>query len=94
MQVLKHLVKVSGRKDEFLSSMSHNMEKPLRGIIEGCEQLLDGSFGELGETVESTVGVIEMSAHSLLRLIQDILDAVRLKKGKMATVKQEVSSSS
>ena len=67
-------------KGDFLANMSHEIRTPMNGII-GMVEVMD--------TMETTVhqrqmiGTIRTSAFSLLRIIDDILDASKIDAGKM-----------
>ncbi len=66
-------------KDEFLSNTSHELRTPLNGIICITESLIDGIAGNLPQTAYSNLNVIRSSAKRLFVLINDILDAQKLK---------------
>ena len=67
-------------KDRFLAAMSHEIRTPMNGVI--------GFLGNLRETPlneqqRQYVRVIESSARSLLRVINEILDFSKLTAGRM-----------
>ncbi len=67
-------------KDRFLAAMSHEIRTPMNGVI--------GFLGNLRETPlneqqRQYVRVIESSARSLLRVINEILDFSKLSAGRM-----------
>ena len=67
-------------KGEFLANMSHEIRTPMNGVIGMIEVL---------ETMQPTtdqsriLGTVRNSAFSLLRIIDDILDASKLEAGKL-----------
>ena len=67
-------------KSEFLANMSHEIRTPMNGVIGMIEVL---------ETMEPTseqgraIGTIRNSAFSLLRIIDDILDAAKIEAGEL-----------
>ena len=70
----------SQAKSQFLASISHEIRTPLNGVI--------GMLGlpqeeSLDEQVMSKVSVADKSAHSLLALINDLLDLSKIEDGKM-----------
>jgi two-component system sensor histidine kinase RpfC len=72
-------------KNRFLANMSHEMRTPLNGII-GILDLLKGT--PLSVEQEELARTIDDSAHTLLFLMQDVLDLSKIEAGKV-TVKDE-----
>ena len=67
-------------KSEFLANMSHEIRTPLNGII-GMLQLLH--FTPLGKEQQEYLQAIDISATSLLAIINDILDLSKIEAGKV-----------
>lgn len=67
-------------KGEFLANMSHEIRTPMNGMI-GMIEVLDAM--NPNEDQKRAVGTIRNSAFSLLRIIDDILDASKIDAGKM-----------
>ena len=67
-------------KSQFLATMSHELRTPMTGVIGFSDLLLDDNLSE-----QSAIKVrrIKDSAHSLLRLLNDILDMSKIDAGKM-----------
>ena len=73
----KHSLK---SKTNFLANMSHEIRTPMNcmiGMIEVLETM------DPAADKKSTIGIIRNSAFSLLRIIDDILDASKIEAGKM-----------
>jgi len=68
-------------KNRFLANMSHEMRTPLNGII-GMLDLLKGT--PLSKEQEELTGTIDDSAHTLLFLMQDVLDLSKIEAGKVS----------
>ena len=68
-------------KDRFLANMSHEMRTPLNGII-GMLGLLKGTPLSTGQ--EELANTIDDSAHTLLYLMQDVLDLSKIEAGKVS----------
>jgi PAS domain S-box-containing protein len=67
-------------KSEFLATMSHEIRTPMNGVIGAVSLLLDD---ELMPRQRELASIARSSAHSLLTLINDILDISKIEAGKM-----------
>lgn len=75
-------------KSEFLANVSHELRTPLNGVI-GFTDLL--SKTKLNETQQKYVSVASDSAHSLLSLIEDILEFAKLEAGKLQLTQEKTN---
>jgi PAS domain S-box-containing protein len=76
----------SRSKTEFLANMSHEIRTPLNGVL-GMLQLVQTT--PLNEEQGEYVAIGIRSAHSLLRILADILDLSRIEAGKLEIVDEE-----
>jgi two-component system sensor histidine kinase ChiS len=77
-------------KDEFLANTSHELRTPLNGIIGIAESLIGGITGKLPEKTQNNLTMIVSSGKRLASLINDILDASRLKNGDIHLYRRNV----
>ncbi len=68
-------------KDEFLSTLSHELPQPLSAILGWAELLRNLKFDEA--TVSHALDTIVRNTKSLVKLIEEILDVSRIINGKL-----------
>lgn len=67
-------------KSDFISSVSHELRSPLHGILGSCEMLSEQS---LGSPISSLVEQIDSCGHTLLEIIDHLLDFANLKSQRL-----------
>ena len=70
-------------REEFLSSMSHDLRTPLNGII-GAAQLAGNMRDRLPAEAQEYLKDIMSSGKFMLNLVNDILDTNRMEQGKLS----------
>jgi len=79
-QALQKAELANTAKSEFLANMSHELRTPMSGVIGMMDLLLDGPLtAEQREQLQTAQGC----AHSLLALLNDLLDLSKIEAGKM-----------
>lgn len=72
--------KANKAKSEFLANMSHEIRTPLNGIIGFIELMKDFTLNEIQKEY---LKYIDLSAHSLLDIITDVLDFAKIEANKI-----------
>jgi signal transduction histidine kinase len=79
-------------RDEFVSTMTHEVKTPLNAII-GYLQLLEMDVsGGLADLQRGYVGRAQESARHLLRLVSDVLDFSRSESARLQVAQDEVAA--
>ena len=78
---------MSGR---FLANSSHDMKTPLTAILGFSELLLEESYGAITEEQRLHLGHIENSAHNLLEIVNNFLDLMHIRSGKLKLEMRQV----
>jgi signal transduction histidine kinase len=79
-------------RDEFVSTMTHEVQTPLNAIIGYLELLEMDVSGDLADTQRSYVQRAQDSARHLLRLVRDVLDFSKSETARLAVEHEEVGA--
>lgn len=77
-------------KDEFISTVSHDLRGPLDAITMITDTLERGDYGEIREEQKRLVTLIKDSARHLAAFVANILDAAKIRAGNFKYAMQEV----
>ena len=79
LQRAKEAAEAANRvKSQFLANMSHELRTPMTGVLGMLDLALSG---DLKEEQREFICAAHTSAHSLIRIINDILDLTKIEKG-------------
>jgi signal transduction histidine kinase len=81
-QLYAHEKEVSKLKDEFISTVSHELKTPLTSMKLYTSMMKDGRFGKLSKKQVNALGVVNSETDRLNSLITDLLDLSRLDSKK------------
>ena len=70
-------------RDQFLSTMSHELKTPLNSIVGFSESLLDEIYGELNEDQQLIVQKVFTSGRRLMSLLTNLLNLSRIRSGQL-----------
>lgn len=77
------LLRLSAAKDEFLSTVSHELKTPLSLVKEGLCQLLEGLRGPLTQEQIKHIELIKKNSGRLEHIIKNLLDMSAIEYGKL-----------
>ncbi|MBU4139890.1 MAG: PAS domain-containing protein [Euryarchaeota archaeon] len=75
--------RANSAKTDFLMTMSHELRTPLNAVIGFSQILKQKTFGELNDKQEHYLNNILNGGNNLLKIINQILDAVKLEDGTL-----------
>lgn len=70
-------------KADFLAKMSHELRTPLNAVIGYSQMLLEDAADEGDEEMETDLEKIHSAGHHLLKLVNEILDLIKIESGRM-----------
>ena len=82
------LVELGQVKDRFFDNISHELRTPLTLLLSPSETMLNEPGRKFDEETKTLLGIMHANGIRLLKLINDLLDLVRLESGRME-VKRE-----
>lgn len=88
---LSEVKKISKRKTDFVSSVSHELRAPLTSIKGYAAILSSGKLGTLPEEAQKRMEKLNKHCDELVQLVNNLLDIARIESGKV-TMKQEEHS--
>jgi PAS domain S-box-containing protein len=83
------LLEADRRKDEFLAVLAHELRNPLAPVTTGLAVLRRA--GDDAELAERTRGMMERQLSHMVRLIDDLMDASRIARGKLQLRREHAS---
>ncbi|MBI2054117.1 MAG: hypothetical protein HYT36_02190, partial [Candidatus Staskawiczbacteria bacterium] len=84
------LKKIDQTKSEFLSIASHQLRTPLTAILGYTSMILEGSYGNLPETMKKPIENVFASSQRLIKLVNNLLNISRIEAGKTKLEPQKI----
>jgi signal transduction histidine kinase len=81
---VERLRELDRMKDQFVSSVSHELRSPLTSIVGFLELLLQGEAGALTDDQHEFLGIIDRNCTRLTKLVDDILFVARVDAGRLS----------
>ena len=78
-----HRTKIEKIKNEFISTVSHEMRTPLTSIRGSLGLIAGGAMGEVAPDINNLIKISINNTERLIRMINDILDIDRIESGSM-----------
>jgi PAS domain S-box-containing protein len=82
------------RKNEFLAMLAHELRNPLAPILVSIEILRRAKRGEGADRIDHALDVLQRQVGQMVRLVDDLLDAGRISRGKIELRRERVELSS
>ncbi|HRY27863.1 MAG TPA: ATP-binding protein [Candidatus Moranbacteria bacterium] len=70
-------------KTEFISIASHQLRTPVTAVKGFASLLLEGSYGEVSNSIKGALEKIYVSSERLVNLIEDLLNVSRIESGRL-----------
>lgn len=86
----RRLLELDKVKDELISMVSHDLRGPVSTMIMAVDIISRGNYGPLSEKQNHYLQMIKNSGLKLNAFISNILDAAKIKAGKMEFHKREI----
>jgi signal transduction histidine kinase len=88
---LEDLAEVDRQKDEFLAVLGHELRNPMAPLVTGLQLLQSRTPPDADPLIHSTHDRMNRQLHNMRRLVDDLLDASRIRSGRVELRKGPVS---
>ncbi len=78
-------------KQDFVSSVTHELRSPLTSIMMYIDLFFKGATGELTEKQINFLNIMKSSSKRLNSFINDLLDIAKIERGKMELIKEHLN---
>ncbi len=85
----KRLLELDQAKSRFFANVSHEFRTPLTLTIGPVEDVLSGMHGDLSDEAKQELRIAVRSSHSVLDLVNQILDLAKLEAGELTLQRSE-----
>lgn len=74
---LRSQEQLAGMRQDFVSTLTHDLKTPLLGAIETLKSFQDGQFGAVTPIQQKVLATMQRSHHTTLQLVETLLDVYR-----------------
>jgi PAS domain S-box-containing protein len=85
------LTKLNNDKDRFLSILAHDLKSPFGSILGFIDLLVNNYNGYDASEIEEIISTIQKSAHRTFNLLEDLLQWINARSGKLISVPQDLN---
>lgn len=80
---ITHRKQIEELKNEFISTVSHELRSPLTIIREGVSQVLEGILGQVNKDQKRFLSIALEGIDRLKRIVDDLLDISKIEAGRL-----------
>lgn len=89
-EMVRDLRNLDEMKNEFISTVSHELKTPLTSIGGFTRLLAQGDAGPVNDTQKEFLGIVETNVKRLTELISDLLDMERMQSGRIPLTRERI----
>ncbi|PIP83781.1 MAG: hypothetical protein CO113_10020 [Elusimicrobia bacterium CG_4_9_14_3_um_filter_62_55] len=79
-------------KDELIATVSHDLRGPVNAMLMVTDAIRMGVYGPVTEKQVQNLDLLQASGHRLTHFVSNILDAAKIKAGRMELLKQPLKA--
>ena len=80
---LEEVAEANRLKSEFVQNVSHELRTPLTFIASYIELMLEGTLGEVSDTIRDKLEIVAQKSRTITRLVEDIISLQKIEAGNL-----------